>query len=305
MIQKLSAKILVFSLGISLFSYVTNSSLSRGSLSLQPAYAGNGCGPQNSTAGYSLTKFFLFPYNDRFKPACDQHDACYNLTQSGTTKEQCDDEFKQQLYKICEDRSLWKKLGEDIFGFITNPKIFLSLFGETGLINPCKTQANYAVWAVSVFGESAVSGSIYSLKVQNVSVKRIDDWWGDDELSVCITVKNDGNLNTEWELVLLKKNGGIADTEPDTYEKNIAVNTTDTECVTTDYDSSVSVSDLGNPAKVAVRVDDYPGIAPFTTVASINVPTNLKPYGTYNTVAFGQMSRREAYEALKEIKAGL
>jgi hypothetical protein len=56
---------------------------------------------------------------------------------------------------------------------------------------------------------------------------------------------------------------------------------------------------------VAVRIDDYPGIAPFTTVASINVPTNLKPYGTYNTVAFGQMSRREAYEALKEIKAGL
>ncbi len=302
MVRRLSAKILAFSLGFTLFSYVTNSSLSRGSLSLQTAYAGNGCGPQGSTTGYLLTKYFLFPYNDRFKPACDQHDTCYNLTNSGQTKEQCDSQFRQNLYRICEDRNLWQKVSEDIFGFITNPKIFL--LGGIGLTSPCKRQADYATWAVSSLGESSVSGSIYSLKVQNVSVKRIDDWWGDDELSVCVTVKNDSNLNTEWDLVLLKKNGGIADTEPDTYERNIAVGATDTECVTTNNDPSVSVSDLGNPAKVVVRVDDDPGIAPFTTVASINVPTNLRPYDRYNTVAFNQLSRREAYERLKAIKQG-
>jgi hypothetical protein len=299
MVRRLSAKILAFSLGFTLFSYVTNSSLSRGSLSLQPAYAGNGCGPQGSTTGYILTKYFLFPYNDRFKPACDEHDTCYNLTNSGKTKEQCDNEFRQKLYRVCEDRNLWQKLSEDVVGYITNPKLW-----GTGLTGPCKRQADYAVWAVSTLGESSVSGSIYSLKVQNVRVKRIDDWWGDDELSVCVTVKNDGNLNTEWDLVLLKKNGEIADTEPDSYERNIAVGAADTECVTTNNDSSVSVSDLGNPAKVVVRFDDYLGLAPFTTVASINVPTNLRPYDKYNAVAFAQMSRREAYESLKAIKAG-
>ncbi|MEW6493438.1 MAG: hypothetical protein AB1589_13175 [Cyanobacteriota bacterium] len=300
--RRLSAKILAFSLGFTLFSYVTNSSLSRGSLSLQPAYAGNGCGPQGSTTGYILTKYFLFPYNDRFKPACDQHDACYNLNVSLQDQAQCDTKFRDELYRICEDRSLWQKLSEDTFGFITNPKIFL--LGGIGLSSPCKRQADYAVWAVSKFGSSAVNGAIYSLKVQNVRVQRIDDWWGDDELSVCVTVKNDGNVNTEWDLVLLKKNGDIADTEPDTYERNIAIGSTDSQCVTTNNDPSVSVSDLGNPAKVAVRVDDDPSIAPFRIVASINVPTNLRPYDRYNTVAFNQMSHREAFEGLKQIKAG-
>jgi hypothetical protein len=83
---------------------------------------------------------------------------------------------------------------------------------------------------------------------------------------------------------------------------NIAVGATDTECVTTNNDASVSVSDLGNPAKVVVRVDDYSGIAPFTTIASINVPTNLRPYDKYNAVAFDQLSRREAYERLKQLR---
>lgn len=38
MVRKLSAKLLAFSLGFTLFSYLTNSSLSKQSLSLQPAY---------------------------------------------------------------------------------------------------------------------------------------------------------------------------------------------------------------------------------------------------------------------------
>ena len=31
----------------------------------------------------------------------------------------------------------------------------------------------------------------------------IYDRWSDDELQVCVTVRNDGNLATEWDLVLL------------------------------------------------------------------------------------------------------
>lgn len=151
-------------------------------------------------------------------------------------------------------------------------------------------------------GESSVSGAIYSLKVKDVKVKRIVGIWSDDELSVCVTVKNDSNLDTEWDLVLLKKDGNIADVEPDTYERNIKVGQIDEECVTTNNDPTVSISDLGNPAQLAVRVDDYPGFDEFKTVAVIEVPTDLKPYDKYNAVHFDQQSKREAYEALRKIK---
>jgi hypothetical protein len=288
MVRKISAKILALSFSFSVFSYA---------ISMPEARAGNGCGPQNSTVGYGMTKFFLYPYNGLFAPACEEHDTCYNLTNSGKTKEQCDDEFKHNLYRVCEDRSIWKKLSQDVFGYVTNPKLW-----GVGLSGPCKRQADYAVWAVSSLGEPSVFGAIYSLKVKDVKVKRIDDSLSDDELSVCVTVENDGNIATEWDLVLLTKNGGIADTEPDTHERNIAVGKTDKECVTTNNDPTVSVSDLGNPAKLVVRIDDYQGIAPFTPVADITVPTNLRPYDKYNSVTFEQISRHEAYIRLQEIK---
>jgi hypothetical protein len=247
--------------------------------------------------GYTATKFFLYPYDELFTPACEEHDACYNLPSSRKTKEQCDEEFRKNLYQQCSNRSLWKTVSQDFLGEITNPKLWGS-----GLSNSCKNQADYAVWAVSVLGESSVSGAIYSLKVKDVKVKRIHDFIGDDEFSACVTVENDSNLDTEWDLVLLDKNGNIADVEPDTHEINVKVGDTAQECVTTNQDPTVSISDLSNPAKLVVRVDDVSGYAQFTPVAFIELPTDLKPYDEYNTVNFEQKSKREAYEELKEIK---
>jgi hypothetical protein len=294
MVRRVFVKILALFIGFFLFGY---------GIYIPKAYAGNGCGPQNSPTGHIATKFFLYPYDGLFNPACEKHDDCYNLTVSGKTKEQCDNEFQQNLYKICEDRSFWKKISQNIFGMITNPKMWGNiLIPEVDLLNSCKKQADYAVWAVSTLGESSVSGAIYSLKVTDVKVKRIVDTWSDDELSVCVTVKNDSNLDTEWDLVLLKKDGNIADVEPDTYERNIKVGQIDKECVTTDKDFTGSISDLRNPAQLTVRVDDYPGLAQFKPVAVIEVPTDLKPYDKYNAVHFDQQSKREAYEALRKIK---
>ena len=88
---------------------------------------------------------------------------------------------------------------------------------------------------------------MHSVKVKKVEVMRIDDTLSDDELQVCVTVQNDGNIDTEWDLVLLGKGDSIVDTEPDAYERNIAIGKTDKECVTTN-NIPKSVSDLRSPA---------------------------------------------------------
>lgn len=258
-----------------------------------------GCGPQDSAIASTAAKFFIFPYGDVFLPACQEHDKCYFLNTSGKTKTQCEQEFRQNLYKACNDRSLTEKLSNDFLGYITNPK----LWGTASPISACEKQANYAVWAVTTFGESSVVGAVHSLKVKKVEVMRIDDTFSDDELRVCVTVQNDGNIDTEWDLVLLGKGTSIVDTEPDVYERNIAIGKTDKECVTTN-NIPQSVSDLRSPANVVVRLDDVVGAAPLTPVANIKVPTNLKPYDKFNVIKFEQPSRWESFKTLQESKKG-
>ncbi|WP_066379012.1 hypothetical protein [Anabaena sp. CA = ATCC 33047] len=293
-------KIATLALSLTTVSYISNLSISQQGVKLQSAQAATDyCGPDNSQAARAATKFFLFPYNQTFNPACEQHDSCYaTLRQSGKTKEQCETEFRKNLYKVCEDRSLWQKVSQDLFGLVTNPK----LWGGVGMTGPCKRQADYASWAVSQFGEKALGNqAIHSLKVVSVRANRIYDRFSDDELKVCVKVRNDGNLATEWDLVLLNKTGAVVDTEPDTYERNIKVGETDEECVTT-RGSRYSISDLGTNAQVAVRMDDYPGVAPFAIVADISVPTQ-RQRDKFTSVSYNHQSRMEAYKQLQQIKA--
>ncbi|MBF2078905.1 MAG: hypothetical protein IGR76_10405 [Synechococcales cyanobacterium T60_A2020_003] len=293
-------------LGFVTFSYLSNVSLTQSglnSIQLQSAQAADPyCGPSKDKAGKLATKFFLYPYMETFDPACQQHDACYDdLKTSRKTKEQCESEFRRNLYKLCEDRSLWQKVSQDVFGMITNPK----LWGGIGMTGACKRQADYAYWAVSQFGEKVLKDAnraVYSVKVVDVKAKRIDDRWSDDELEVCVKVRNDSNLATEWDLVLLDKKGGIVDTEPDTYERNIKVGQTDQECVSTRGTTS-SISDLGSQAKVVVRIDNTLGNAPFTPIAEIPVNTNRKK-DKFTPVGFNQPSIMESYQQLKRIKSG-
>ncbi|UKO98572.1 hypothetical protein [Nostoc sp. UHCC 0870] len=293
-------KIATLALGVLTFSYISNLSITQQAITMKSAQAASDyCGPNNSQAARAAAKFFLFPYNKTFDPACKQHDICYaTLRQSGKTKEKCEEEFRKNLYKICEDRSLSQKVSQDLFGYVTNPK----LWGGVGMTGPCKRQADYAYWAVSQFGEKALGDqAIHSVKVVSVRANRIYDRWSDDELKVCVKVRNDGNLATEWDLVLLDKKGAIVDTEPDTYERNIKVGQTDEECVTT-RGSRYSISDLGSNAQLVVRMDDYPGVAPFAVVAQISVPTTRKR-DEFTAVSYSHQSRIEAYKQLLQIKS--
>lgn len=256
------------------------------------------CGPDNSPTAKKMTKILLFPYGETFDPACKKHDKCYDeLKSNGKTKEKCELEFQQNLYQQCENRSLSEKLSQDLLGVVTNSKLWGS---QAGLSEACRRQANWAVWGVSQFGESALRATgqtLYSLKVVKVEANRIVDRFSDDELEVCVTVRNDGNLATEWDLVLLSQTGGIVDTEPDTHERNIKVGQTDRVCVGTRGTKS-SISDLGSKAKILVRVDDTPGIAAFLPIASFDVDTN-RPKDKFTAVPYNEPSKKEAYNTMQ------
>ena len=288
--------------GLVTFSYLANISIHQSSLTINPVQASSVeyCGPDNSAAGRNATKFFLYPFGSTFDPACKKHDRCYGeLTTNGKTKEQCESEFKRDLYALCEDRSLSQKISQDLFGMITNPKLW-----GIGLTGACKRQADYAAWAVGRFGESALQSAkqaVYSIKVVKVEATRINDRLNDDELKVCVSVLNDGNLATEWDLVLLNKKGRIVDTEPDTYERNIKVGQTDRECVSTRGTTS-SISDLGSQARVVVRIDHMPDASAFFPIANIRVDTN-RPKDKPTPVAYKYPSPQDGYKEIVKIKS--
>lgn len=188
----------------------------------QPSQAqANGCGPE----GFG----FLIP-DGPFSPACDNHDLCYGDT--GVSQAECDQRFKNDMYAICES-------------------------GSSGMsVADCKTLADYYYGAVSNFGEVFITldNRNISGEIVSVNARRVDDWWGDDEFEACVTFRNNGDVNTEYDLQLYSANGTLIDTEPDTYEVNLAVGESTEECVGTDG-IYPSISDLGSQYKVVLRVD--------------------------------------------------
>ena len=60
-------------------------------------------------------------------------------------------------------------------------------------------------------------------EIISVSARRIDDWIGDDEFEACVTFRNNGTINTEYDLQLFSEKGKLIDTEPDSYEINLKV----------------------------------------------------------------------------------
>ena len=119
----------------------------------------------------------------------------------------------------------------------------------------CKNTAGVFHAAVAEYGEISKQGTVEGTIV-GVSARRIDDWWGDDEFEACATVENTGLVNTEFDLVLYSSRGKHIDTEPDTYEVNLAVGEQTKICVGTD-NIYPSISDLGRTYTLVLRVDDY------------------------------------------------
>ncbi|NEO29814.1 MAG: hypothetical protein F6K36_05055 [Symploca sp. SIO3C6] len=187
-----------------------------------PAIAqANGCGPQNFD--------FLIP-DGPFTEACNRHDLCYsdvNIDQAG-----CDRRFQQDMYAICE---------RDYSG---------------SNVSYCKAIADYYYRAVANFGEVFITldGRKVSGEIVTVNARRIDDWLGDDEFEACVTFKNNGTVNTEYDLELYSQSGSLIDREPDTYEVNVQVGYSAQTCVGTDG-IYPSISDLGNQYKIILRVD--------------------------------------------------
>lgn len=186
----------------------------------RPAQAqANGCGPE----GFD----FIIP-DGPFTSACNGHDLCYE--DASVAQEECDLRFQSDMYTICEQRG--------------------------GNVDTCKEIADYYYRTVSNFGEVFITldGRNVSGEIVSVSTRRIDDFWGDDEFEACLTFKNNGAINTEYDLQLFSADGTLIDTEPDASEVNLRVGESAQECVGTDG-IFASISDLGSEYKVVLRVD--------------------------------------------------
>ena len=187
-----------------------------------PAFAGsNGCGPE----GFG----FLVP-DGPFGPACDKHDICYEDKEVDQVT--CDKEFKKNMRAICTGK-------------------------HSGLqLKTCLKTAEYYHDLVSDQGEMFINMDNHTAggKVLSVRAKRIHDWLGDDEFEACVTFKNTGTFNTEYDLQLYNSRGKHIDTEPDTYEVNLKVGKVTKLCVGTEG-IYPSISDIGKRYKLVLRVD--------------------------------------------------
>ncbi|WP_353572040.1 hypothetical protein [Candidatus Albibeggiatoa sp. nov. BB20] len=192
-------------------------------------YAANGCGADGSGLLVPDGPFPFVSYFDAFatyESACNLHDVCYE--DGNQSQRTCDDEFLGNLIASCQS--------------------YPSL-----LQGYCEQVAFLYHDAVSQFGETSKTG-IVSGEILQVNARRIDSFWGDDEFEACVTFRNNGVVNTEYDLILYSKNGDLIDNEPDFYEINVKVGDTATECVGT---SGIypSISDLGSTYSIVLRVD--------------------------------------------------
>jgi hypothetical protein len=152
-----------------------------------------------------------------------------------------------------------------------------------------------ATLALGVLTFSYISNlSITEQKITMQSAQAASDYCGPNESPA-------GRAATKFFLFPYNKTFDPACKEPDTYERNIKVGQTDEECVTT-RGSRYSISDLGTNAQLVVRMDDYPGVAPFAVVAQISVPTTRKR-DEFTAVSYSHQSRIEAYKQLLQIKS--
>jgi hypothetical protein len=204
-------------------------------LNVLPAQAQkNYCGPENSRIGSLLTRVAITPWGQLFSPACQQHDECYTRVDRnipGETKTRCEEQLKINLYSLCKSLPLPHQ-------------------------GDCNGTAKFMVKVVTEAG--LVTGSVkgrYGLKVINVISRRISNRLGDDEIEICVGVRNDGNIRTEWKLALLNQKGQTIDVEPDTYQQNITEGETNKLCVNTEF-SPESIRTLGGRATVVVSIDD-------------------------------------------------
>jgi hypothetical protein len=109
--------------------------------------------------------------------------------------------------------------------------------------------------------------------ILSVSHRKIDDWWGDDEMEACVTFRNSGTQGGEFDVRLYSSSNSKLDEEPDTYWEDVGAGDRETICVGTDG-IWPSISDVGSRYTVRVTEEHLGAVACWTC----NTPTSTTRY---------------------------
>jgi hypothetical protein len=195
------------------------------------------CGPEFLQT--KLPKAFvkvIGPIGDGpFGPVCKRHDACYRLKEH--SQAWCDDRMRDEMVAICDTGKATPTYSVPIIG--------------TPL---CKFHAGlYYAGINSTFAGPAYKG-LPGGEIVDVRVRRINDWFSDDELEVCADVKNTTLVTQEYDIELHTAAGKMVDREPDVYEKNVRSDEVEEFCVGTN-NTRWGISDLSDMVYISIRAD--------------------------------------------------
>lgn len=164
-----------------------------------------------------------------FKPACQRHDACYNLKEK--TQKWCDDQFATDLRSVCDTEP---------FGFKQVCLLRASLMED--LVRSKLGGNAYKV---------VPSGVIHALRSRVIKAPI-----GADELEVCVDVHNDSKATQEYKVILFDAKGVQVDREPDEYEVNVqAGHVVKDICVSTENDWRWDAGNVGRRVFVQIMAD--------------------------------------------------
>ena len=166
--------------------------------------------------------------NGRFRQVCRRHDACYRERQA--SQRDCDARMTREMASICAGRPWYEKPS-------------------------CQMHANvFTSFITSTYGGMSYSGAPEG-RILEVSRKRIDDFWTDDEVTYCATVHNPSAITQEYDLRLYTTTRRLVDTEPDTHEFNVQSGGRKRACVGTNFspDWEYQRPDVGGDHRPAGR----------------------------------------------------
>lgn len=170
-----------------------------------------------------------------FRPVCKRHDACYRLKEH--SQAWCDDRMRDEMIGICDTGKATPTYGVPVIG---KPL--------------CRFHAGLYYTAINSTLASPAYKGLPGGEIIDVRVRRINDWFSDDELEVCVDVINNTLVNQEYDVELHMMDGTLVDREPDTYEKNVRSDEVEEFCVGTNY-TPWGINDLSDSVYVSIRAD--------------------------------------------------